>query len=285
MAVDVRDQILAFIEQHLFDSLSVAGVAATTGLSPFHVSRLFTAVQGESVMAYVRRRRLEAAARRLLDEPQARLIDLSFDCGFESQEAFTRAFKRAFGVSPGRFRRGAAANLHMQGDSIMSQSSDTPLVLTMDEGLVHRGLFRVAGLAGQFDADTRPQIPGLWGRLVPRLPLPGQVGGEAYGLCWSTSPEEPFTYMAAAEIPSDAPAPDGLEALTVPAQTYLVFHQTIDGGPLQPQMLAAMREIWGRRLPASGRKPSGGPDFEFYPADFDQSRPGSRLAYWVPVEA
>ena len=58
------DRILADIERRLFEPLDLAGLARTCGLSPFHFSRLFTAASGESVMAYVRRRRLVAAARR-----------------------------------------------------------------------------------------------------------------------------------------------------------------------------------------------------------------------------
>ena len=63
--------------------------------------------------------------------------------------------------------------------------------------LVSRGPFRAVGLRGEYDADSRDQIPLLWERLTPRLPLPGQVGGGAYGICWSTGPHCAFSYMAA----------------------------------------------------------------------------------------
>ena len=56
-------------------------------------------------------------------------------------------------------------------------------------------------------------------------------------------------------------------------------------GPLHPQMASALGEIWGERLQAAGLKPSGGPDFELYPEDFDQDRPGAVLEFWIPVQA
>jgi AraC family transcriptional regulator len=66
---DSLDAVLAHIEGHLFAPLSVVILANVAGLSPFHFSRLFTARIGESVMAYVRRRRMLRAAARLARNP------------------------------------------------------------------------------------------------------------------------------------------------------------------------------------------------------------------------
>src|SRR6185295_1055249 len=96
---------LDFIEAHLFEPLSVEIIARSCNASPFHFSRRFTQRQGESVMAYVRGRRLDKAAERLAADPSVSLASLAFDCGFETQSAFTRAFTRAFGAAPGAFRR------------------------------------------------------------------------------------------------------------------------------------------------------------------------------------
>jgi AraC-like DNA-binding protein len=98
---------IEFIESHLFDELSVARVAKGCAASAFHFSRRFSQRKGESVMSYVRGRRLEIAAKRLLNEPDTAVTDVAFDCRFESQAAFTRAFTRALGMSPNKYRRDA----------------------------------------------------------------------------------------------------------------------------------------------------------------------------------
>src|SRR5512143_1150663 len=95
---------VAYIESHLFEPMTVNSIADHAGYSPSRFSRGFTRLQGESVMAYVRGRRLEEALRRILNEPGVPIVDLAFDSGFDSQEAFTRAFARAFGHPPGRLR-------------------------------------------------------------------------------------------------------------------------------------------------------------------------------------
>ncbi|HTV79363.1 MAG TPA: AraC family transcriptional regulator [Steroidobacteraceae bacterium] len=91
---DFLADVLAYIETHRFDPVTVAELAAVAGFSPYHFSRLFTARFGESVMSYVRTCRLQAAALRLTGDAPPPLLELALDCGFESQEAFTRAFHR-----------------------------------------------------------------------------------------------------------------------------------------------------------------------------------------------
>ncbi len=277
------DRVLADIERRLFEPLGVAGLAGKCGLSPFHFSRLFTAATGESVMAYVRRRRLVAAARRLLDEPGLAPAHLALDCGFESQQAFTRAFTRLFGVSPGRFRRAGGSGLSAQGEPFMIQPVDVSASLRLVDGLSEPGPFRLAGLSNRFNQDNAAAIPGLWTRLAPRLPLAGQQGPEAYGACVSGE-DGGFQYMAGVRVGPDAAAPEGLEIMDAPAQTYAVFRLTLTGQALHPQMASAAKAIWGERLQATGLKPSGGPDFEYYPADFDENRPGATVEFWVPVQ-
>ena len=275
---------LDFIDKHLFEPLTVEDLAGIAGLSPFHFSRLFTAIVGESVISYVRRRRLAVAAMRLVREPDTRLIDLALDCGFESQEAFTRAFRRTLGMTPGELKRRGGIDHFDEAEKHMTVI-DLGNRLALEPGLTRRDAFRVAGLSGRFDRTSKAAIPALWDRLVPRLPLPGQVGWITYGLCWSASPGEgAFNYMAAAELEPDAPVPEGIEAFDVPAQTYLVFRHTTDAGNLHRQMSAACEEIWSSRLAKAGYKASGGPDFELYPGDFMSNKPGT-LFYWIPVTA
>lgn len=275
---------LDFIDKHLFEPLTLEEVAGVAGLSPFHFSRLFTAIIGESVISYVRRRRLAVAAMRLVREPETRLIDLAFDCGFESQEAFTRAFRRTLGMTPGELKRRDGIDHFDETEKHMT-TIDLGNRLTLEPGVTKRGAFRVVGLSGRFDQTSKAAIPALWDRLVPSLPLPGQNGFVTYGIIYDTNSKEgSFNYMAAAEVAPDAAAAKGFEVLDVPEQSYLVFKHATEAGNLHLQMSSALMEIWGKRLAQSGYTPSGGPDFEFYPGDFYPNKPGT-LFYWIPVIA
>jgi AraC family transcriptional regulator len=267
------------IEVSPSEALTLEELAATAGLSAYHFVRLFNARFGASPMAYLRARRMALAAEQLAGPRPPALIELAFDSGFETQEGFTRAFKRAFGVSPGRFRRSGSA-IPQQEVLIMTQS----IQLGMESKPQRRAAFRVAGVSGLFDEDNKGGIPALWPPLVQRLPLKGQAGHETFGVMWGDS-DGGFHYMAAAPIAADAPAPEGLEVKDVPAQDYLVFRQTLDGSELHPQMQAAVKQIWGERIPGSGYELARGPDLEVYPADFQPDRAGATVEWWIPVKA
>jgi len=278
------EHVVRHIEANLFEPLSVRGLAAVAGLSAFHFSRLFTAQIGESVMSHVRRKRMLYAAARLLGDRPPALAELAFDCGFESQEAFTRAFKQIFSVTPGRFKRDVAQSQAMMEKQMSTLTAAKPNLLLLD-GVTRREAFTVAGLSARIESDNKQVIPRLWPRLMQRLPLPGQKARAGYGVCWGADLKEgSFNYLAGVEIESGATLPKGFTALPIPAQSYRVFRLTLDGGEIHPQMKAAAQEIWMERLPKSGWKLKPGIDFEYYGEEFDPTVPGAVIDIHVPVE-
>jgi AraC family transcriptional regulator len=243
-------------------------------------------------MAHVRRQRMLRAAARLGDNPGAAvdgdapaLIDLAFDCGFESQEAFTRAFKQVFGVTPGRFRRDPAREQSAAREYAMSQTTAGKPNVTLLDGLTRKDAFVVAGLSARIGKENMLEIPALWPKFVRHLPLPGQKGKVGYGLCYGSDLEEgSFSYMAAVEVEPGSKPPAELVLMQVPAQSYLVFRITLGAGEIHPQMQAAMKYIFGEGLPKSGRKPTGGIDLEVYGERFEPDKAGSILDFYIPVE-
>jgi len=277
---------VAWIEQQLDQPLTLGRVAQHAGLSPYHFSRLFTARMGRSVMAHVRGRRLVRGAHRLCGEPDLKLVDLAFDCGFESQEAFTRAFKRVFGVSPGRFRSGFAVD-PIEGQYPMTvPTARTAAVVRLPE-LATLPAFHVAGPARRFDESTKSEIPQLWSALIGALPFDGQVKSWAtYGVVSSVDQADGcFQYLAGVGVEPGCVPPPGFSTMEIPAATYAVFRITLDGSALHPQVKQAMAAVWGELLPASGLKVAGGPDFELYDGRFDPLKAGSVIDFHVPVQA
>ena len=274
------------IDAHLFEPVTLAQFARAAGLSAYHFSRQFTARFGTSPMAYVRARRLATAANRLFDVPPPSLINLAFDCGFDSQEGFTRAFKRAFGVSPGLYRR-QGVRRHIEETLTMTQTLSPRANLTQAPTPVRKDALRIAGFSGRFNDADKAGIPRLWDRLIAALPVTGQVGEESYGVCVEATGGEPgdMRYMAGVALSPGASAPAGMEVIELAPQHYLVFRQTMDGGEVHPQMQRAAKEIWGERLPKSGRRLVQAPDLEFYPGDSTPDQAGAWVEWWVPVEA
>ena len=90
---------LWFIESHLAGALTLDEIAGVAGISRFHMVRAFAAATGLSVMRYVRARRLSEAARALAAGAPD-ILSLALDADYGSHEAFTRAFRDHFGVTP-----------------------------------------------------------------------------------------------------------------------------------------------------------------------------------------
>jgi AraC family transcriptional regulator len=268
---------IEFIEAHLFENLTAARVAEACSKSEFHFSRRFSRRQGESVMSYVRGRRLDFAAKRLLIEPASSVLEIALDCRFESQAAFTRAFTRAFGVSPLKYRRSS----ELRGRKRRIAMIPAPV---LEESFEFVDTFCVAGLSGRFDPSTYVRVSDLWKSFVSHGKFEGQLGeGETCGIFRNRDfASQSFEHLAGARV-NQGIHPEGLETWTLPGRNYLVFKQQLVEGELHPQVAAAQSEIWTRRLPASGRTLARAPDFQIYPAKF-RVGPGGWLAYYIPCD-
>ena len=101
-------RVVRFIDAHLSEKMTIAGLAALTRLSSGHFARAFRATVGESPHAYVIRRRIERAEEQILSTKKP-LAEIALDCGFGDQAHMTRLFRRIVGVSPGAWRRAHGA--------------------------------------------------------------------------------------------------------------------------------------------------------------------------------
>jgi AraC family transcriptional regulator len=96
-------RVLVFIQENLDHELGLEELARVAFFSPFHFHRIFRGMLGESVKEHVRRLRIERAALRLRNTSRS-VIDVALETGYESHEAFSRAFKAMLGESPSSFR-------------------------------------------------------------------------------------------------------------------------------------------------------------------------------------
>jgi AraC family transcriptional regulator len=274
-----------FIEDHLTEPVALADAAKEAGFSLHYLSRLFRVLTGEPFGSYLRRRRMTLAAERLLTGGrELRLIELAFACGYDSQEAFTRAFKRTFGVTPGAYRRrrpGARMDWRRRIDA--RTLTHLQEVLSMEPEIREIESFVVAGLRERFDADTKHAITSLWQRFLPLLPEVAHRRPGTFGVCTNANADDgSFDYVAGVEVERVDRLPAGLIAETIPRQTYAVFRHDVHSHDLHRELQPTVSWIWSTWLPGSDFEYVAGPDFERYPPDFDRV-PGKYLEIAVPV--
>jgi AraC family transcriptional regulator len=101
---DVRlRRVLTYIEEHLAEDITVADLANVACLSIFHFTRAFAATMGVPPHRFVSQRRLDSA--KAMIATGSSLSEIAFNCQFSSQSSFTRAFRRATGITPAEYRR------------------------------------------------------------------------------------------------------------------------------------------------------------------------------------
>ena len=269
---------LWFVESHLREPIALEEIAAHSGVSPYHLTRVFDAVTGHSLMRYVRARRLSEAARQLCNGAPD-ILNVALDAGYGSHEAFTRAFRDQFGLTPEQVRgQGHLAKLSLREPIIMDSTPRPNLAQPRFE--TTKPLL-LAGLNARYTQQTSAGIPSHWERLHAYLGhVSRQVGETAYGACYNTDEEGNFDYLAGVEVRDFSDLPEGFATLRVPAQRYAVFQQSEHISSIRRTFSA----IWSKWLPESGHKPADAPVLERYGPEFNSVNGTGGFEIWVPIE-
>jgi AraC family transcriptional regulator len=268
---------LWFIESHFAGEITLAEIAEVAGVSRFHMVRAFGMTTGCSVMRYVRARRLTEAARTLANGAPD-ILTVALDVGYSSHEAFTRAFRDQFGITPDMVRASATVdNLVLMEPFKMDETAKTPL---QPPRIKDGKAFLIAGLGERVMFDNVAGLPALWQRFAEHLGhVPGQMGRTAYGICYNTD-DTGFDYIAGVEVADFGSLPKEFARLRVPAQRYAVFTHTEHVSTVRGTFMAIFND-W---LPGSGHVPADAPVFEHYDERFDGRTGMGGFEIWVPIK-
>ena len=268
---------LWFIESHLAGELTLDEISDVAGVSRFHTVRSFAAATGLSVMRYVRARRLSEAAR-LLAAGAPDILNVALDADYGSHEAFTRAFRDQFGLTPETVRSLACIDdIKLQEPIQMDSSFIENLASPRFE--VPKPLL-VAGLGERYNHDNGAGIPSQWQRFHQVIDdIPRRIGKVAYGVCCNGDDAGNFDYIAGVEVSDFSDLPRPFFCVRIPEQRYAVFthHDHIS------TIRRTINTIWNQWLPASGLKVADAPNFERYDENFDSVTGNGGFEIWVPV--
>ena len=274
-------RVLEHIDRRLDQPLELAALAEVAHFSPFHFHRLFVAWMGETLGDYIRRRRVEVGAMRLLAQPKLSVLEAALSVGFGSGEAFARAFKIRFGVSPSAWRKGGATwanamrnpdqadrnpdQAASRGDAQAGIFANEPTEIPMDIKLLDRVATPVAYL--RYTGPYGAPVGHFWQReAYPWLVAHGLLGQPRYGIAHDDpdiTDAKRCRYDACAEWPAESAAPRAVLTTTIPGGRYaaLRFYGT------SSEIEASWRRLLRDWLPSSGYQLDARPCFEHYPTD------------------
>lgn len=200
--------------------------------------------------------------------PHVRIIEVALLYQFESQAAFTRAFRRVFGVTPGQYRRTGRSLLLLERPRLAGPEIDhLARGLSLEPTIVDLPALRVVGLPYR-GTNRQGEIPGLWPSFqrradqIPNRTAPGVTLGVCLPVPQMTDASE-IDWLWAAEVDA-APAslPHGMVLRILPASRYAVFTHR---GSVE-QLAETYRYIMGAWFPRTAYTPVQAPDFELYDA-------------------
>jgi len=272
-----------FVEQHLYNKISVHEIAAASHYSTYHFSRIFKTLVGDTPKEYLRKRRLTVAAKRLLDEDLG-ILELAIDCQFDSQEAFTRAFKDLFNITPAQYRK--------QNDPfrLLYKDQFSPHMLhflqnelSMEPQIITQPTMKLVGIASQYD-DADISLCHLWSAFQPyRDNIKNRMSDDSFGIYESYEEDSSgvnFSYICCAAVESFDDIPEGMTARELPEQLYAKF---IHKGPIS-NLDKTLKYIWGSWLPKSNFEYEEKPDFELYHAGYNVMDAQSEIALHIPIK-
>ena len=109
------NKVLAFIDEHLDEDLSLQTISSIAFYSPFHIHRLFKAITNETLNSYITRKRIERTALMLIHNKEHSITEIARRYGFKNDSTFSRTFKKIYGQSPTEFRKSNIGNFSKIG--------------------------------------------------------------------------------------------------------------------------------------------------------------------------
>ncbi len=276
-------KVLLYIQKNLDRELGLAELAEVACFSPYHFHRVFRGMVGEPVAEYVRRLRLDWSANRLKHSERS-VTDLAFQAGYDSLEAFTRAFRQRFGVAPSHYR-----TLQRPDIPISVSEMDADSWPRMDKGAVMNvEIVRLDPRRVAFVRHVGPydQCEPAWGKLCGWAGPAGLLGPQTVmlGLCHDdpevTQPER-IRYDACLPVgPEVGPAGEvGIQE--VAGGDYA---KALHKGPFD-QLKDTYAWVCGQWLPTKDREMRNLPSIEVYLNDPNET-PAEELLVeiYVPLE-
>ena len=265
-----------YIETHFGEEVSLPDVADAAGLSKFHLVRAFSITTGQSVMRYVRGRRLSEAAKRVASE-NCGILDVALEAGYNSHEAFTRAFKERFGITPDRLRKTRSLEQIQLVEPLKMDENPTELP---EPRMVESEALIIVGLKKRYGDETSPQIPAQWQAFQPHIGnIDHQKGNVAFGVMCNSDDEGNIDYITGVEVNQFSDAAEQLDGLRILPQTYAVFQHK---GHVS-EIRRTWKAIFGEWLPNANCELVDAPQLERYGEGFDPRTGVGDIEVWIPV--
>ncbi|MBN2588983.1 MAG: AraC family transcriptional regulator [Sedimentisphaerales bacterium] len=269
--------VLVHIQKNLDNEMSLEELAKKAHFSQYHFHRIFSGLVGESLQEHIRRLRLERAAS-CLKYTEKTVTDIAFDAGYQTHEAFSRAFRQAFDSSPSEFRSNNTLVTQIGKTSIHYkdnvQENDITILIGEEKMDVEIKTIEPMRVAFVHHVGPYGQVGIAWEKLCMYLGKDGLLGGQCQfiGICYDdpevTAPEK-IRYDACVTVDENFVPTDEIAVQTIGGGEYAV---TTHFGPYE-KLGETYSKLYGQWLVQSDREYRSEPGMEFYLNAPDNTEP------------
>lgn len=282
-------QAIDYIEEHLETKLEIEDIAHAALSSKYHFQRMFHALTGFTVTEYIRNRRLTCSAEELAGTDN-KVIDVALKYGYESPEAFAKAFQRLHGMTPSAAKK---KDVKLKSFPRISFQIQIKGVTEMNYRIVEESASTVVGKDFIIQKDPFTEIPkfveGIWTNGIHDQ-INEVVGKPArsllYGYHYDFREDGTKRYLMGWEIKNENNIPEELSILQIPTQTYAVFdskERITDDVEAGLEIVNVWHRIYSEWFPSANFEQVEGPCIEKY-YWVDESQIDSVCEVWIPVQ-
>ena len=282
--IESLQKAIDYIEENLLKPIRIEEIARQANTSVSHFQRIFTVLTDSSVGEYIRCRRLTLVAHDL-SKSDDKIIDLAYKYGYETPEAFTKAFRRQHGITPSE-ARGFSGELTSYNRLVIQVNlkGGEPMKVRM----VERDGFQIAGVKQEFSCVNEENlvgIPKMWNEVHENgindllFDINARQIQGVLGVCVDVPSENgpAIDYWIATEFVGATP--QRMLSMEIPAAKWAVFEVR---GPM-PAIQDMWKKILSEWFPSSGFEHTTIPAMEVY-AKGNPSNPNYFSEIWIPVK-
>lgn len=280
--IENMNNALDYIEENIENDITSDDIAKIAYSSKFHFLRLFNMLTGMTLGDYIRQRRLSLAAKDIMSS-NMKIVDISYKYGYETPEAFSKAFKKLHGISPSKARK--------KGESLkaippISFQISVKGEKRMDYKIIEKKEFKITGISRRVTSKNDENfkiIPKFWDEICSNGTLK-ELNKSAsdlgtLGVCYAYNKEqEEFSYMIGVEG-DNIQGLDEYEVLNVQDCTWAVFESI---GPLPHAIQKVTNNIFSEWFPATKYEHADAPELEVY-LPGNPNAEDYKCEVWIPV--
>lgn len=227
--IDLKETIsecISYIEDNLYKKITLDDIATHSGLSKYHLHRVFKSLTGESLMEYVQTRKLSSSIDELTNT-NMRIIDIALEYGFDYEQSYIRAFRKRFGYTPLKVRS-------EEMSLVIKEKLNINDIMSVDNSIIYkpsfvfRQKFCLVGIPHKIMSKSGDKVANFYGRdffYNHRQKVVNPINPHVYfGYTdWSDSDNGSIFYMPSVQVPDLAYIPEGMRGVSISAHKYVVF--------------------------------------------------------------